>query len=147
MALHSYEAAYTNRYNAGYGGSYFGDTSLPSTAASASIYDSASYAGSMSTFNSTALDEQQIYERLCDTSYKSRSDTLEHLRSVLRRSPTALPYSNPQLVFDGLALALQDSTWDVRQQAIQVSNFDNFPAILKSAFRLSVMLCRNLVIV
>jgi hypothetical protein len=60
------------------------------------------------------MDEDDVYEQLSEQSFDKRKDILENLLDLVRRNGGRLPFDNKKRIFMGLALALNDSHWDVR---------------------------------
>lgn len=66
--------------------------------------------------------EDEVLGQLSNESFNRRVEILEQLLIKVRRSGGRLPYNNPRAIFNGLALALSDTNWDVRLKCIQLVN-------------------------
>ncbi|KAK3093087.1 hypothetical protein FSP39_010926 [Pinctada imbricata] len=68
------------------------------------------------------MEQHEVLNQLKEESFKRRVEILEQLLITVRRNGGRLPYSDPRAIFNGLALALSDSNWDVRLKCIQLIN-------------------------
>ena len=68
------------------------------------------------------MEQHEVLNQLREESFKRRVEILEQLLITVRRNGGRLPYSDPRAIFNGLALALSDSNWDVRLKCIQLVN-------------------------
>jgi hypothetical protein len=79
-----------------------------------SLNDKVSLYGSKMPHNN-GMDEADICRQLSQ-SFDERSEALENLLGIVRRNGGRLPFNNKKRIFTGVALALNDSNWDVRHQ-------------------------------
>ena len=61
------------------------------------------------------MDENDVCKQLSDPSFEKRSEMLEYLLTLVRRNGGRLPFTNKERIFSGLAVAIADSNWDIRQ--------------------------------
>lgn len=80
-----------------------------------SLNDKVSLYGSRMPHNN-GMDEADICKQLSHQSFDKRSEALENLSETVRRNGGRLPFNNKKRLFTGLALALNDSNWDVRHR-------------------------------
>lgn len=65
--------------------------------------------------------EHEMVRRLTDAGYNGRDDALEWLKASVRQSDgSRVPFSDPQSVFHGLSVALEDEEWDTRYQCVRL---------------------------
>ena len=98
-------------------------------------YDSSNHLGSSATKISNThatvpqnisvlmnMDESDVLDRLRDESFNNRAEILEYLRSAARSNHGKLPFHDPVQIFEGLALVLNATNWNIRLQCILLIN-------------------------